>query len=284
MIVGHSRQKTGTWSASGTGAAILTSTSQLVDGRPGTLTRCQWISGSQTTSSVTRLRLDWSTGFVPGLVGLSNLSLPVGTLISARYRRSTDSAGTYPYNPTAYNATQRIVEGPFGERTWWTLLQAGATAIVGVEFQFWNDVNGSASISASSTFDIGEAWISPTTEFDAAPGISIDDTDPTTINYTPTRQPYAVPGTPYRQLQFRLRTASQDDWFAIYRPLLARLTGGEVAAYIPRYQDTSGAFDADLLHSYAMLGTLQRLPGMSHRAGPWFESDQATVIESPIPT
>jgi hypothetical protein len=287
MKIGHSRQKTGTWSASGTGAAILTDAGLLVDGRPDTLTRFRWISGTQTLTSVTRIRLDWATGFVPGLIGLSNLSLPAGTLISTRYRRSTDGAGTYTYNPTVYNGGQRIVEGPRGERTWWLLLAAGADPIVGIEFQFWNNVNGVVSIAASSTFDVGEAIICPTSDLVIEAGWTLETIDPTTADFSRSRQPYLDPGCPYRQLQFTPAMRRQADVYGgsnDLEQLLAKMDRGQVCAYVPRWQDGAGAFDAQMLHRTAMIGVATKLPRISQRAGTWFVAGGATIVESPIPT
>src|SRR5690349_17335448 len=120
MRIGHSRPTDITWTVSGGGASIDTSTYELTDGRPDSLTSFTWRDGTQNTSTEWKLRGEWSSGaIVPGLVGLMNIDLPVGTKVQVAFRRSTDSAGTYPYAADANVTSQRIVEGPAGERTAW---------------------------------------------------------------------------------------------------------------------------------------------------------------------
>lgn len=286
MFVGHSRPSGGTWSVSGTGAAILSDASNLEDGRPDTLTAMRWLSGTQNTSSVFRLRYDWTSGaIVPRLVGLSNLSLPAGTKVTASFRRAGDTAGTYPYTPTAYNATQRIVEGPAGERTAWIMLPDGATPVVGVEIQIWNDVNGVASIPASQQFTNGEAWVSGGTDVPIATTPTMTTIDPTVTNWSTNNQPYTVPGTPYRQFQFALATANIATWRNVYAPLLAKINRGARCFYCVSLYDRPGAaFSAEALHADGLIGVSTALPQRKHNQVGIWDSGTCSVTESPIPT
>ena len=280
MIIGHSIPSA-TWTLSGTGAAFL-SPVQL-GSRPDRVTAIRWLSGTQTTSSVLRLRGEWTTPIVPGLLYLAGGDLPAGTKIDVAWRRASDPAGTYPYQPAAHNSPQRVVAGPRGERTCAILLQPGATAVVGVEVRIYNDVAGVPAIPASATITLGAVIPCATTELPLAPGVEIDPIDPTATTTSGTRAMYAVPGIPYRQLTCSLQTADQAAWFSAYAPLLARIDRGRPAVYVPRYKVPSGAFDAGLLHAYAMIGAATKLPQMQHLARPYFGSGQFTVDEWPVP-
>lgn len=291
MKIGHSRPVGGIWSLSGTGAAFLTSTANLADGRPDTVDRLQWLSGAQSTSSVLRLRCEFDDAIVPGMVGISNCSLPVGTLIRARYRRASDPVGTYPYNPAAQNEGQRLIQGVRGERTWWVVLNPGATPVKGVEYQFENNVGGSAVIPASSTFELGDVIIVATDEVVIDKDWSDEWVDPTVTDFSWSRQPYSKPGTPYRVLNFQLPLRHQKKYFGDatapslldYEELVAKLDRGQRCVYVPRWQNPDGTFAEGLLHRTARIGIATKLPKFNHRAGPNFDSTAFTVIESPIP-
>lgn len=284
MFFGYGRPTGVTWTVSGTGAAILSPATQLDDNRPGTVTRLQWLSGAQTTSSVMRLRADWSgAAIVPRIVGLSNASLPAGTKITASFRRTSDTAGTYPYTPTAYNATQRIIAGPRGEQFAWILLPDGATPITGVEIQIYNDVNGTARILAGAQFTIGEAVVMAGIDANIQQGSNTDEIDPTTVSYSTFRQPYAMPGSVYRQLSFKMVVDVKASYLATYRSLFANLDRGQTGMYVTTYKDGTGTFSADVLHQNAMLGVATKLPGAIQKDGQYFDSNTVVVQETPIP-
>lgn len=150
MLISFARPDAITWSLVGTGAAFLTSEDALTDGRPTSATRIQWLSGTQTTSSVLTLRGTWITGGVDiRLVGLVGLTLPVGTKIVCK--REFDLSWGGPQEA-------RVIERADGVRVAWFYFDEDSQERTGFEFEIYNDVNGSASIVANSTFDIGEAW------------------------------------------------------------------------------------------------------------------------------
>jgi hypothetical protein len=294
MIFGHSRPRDIVWTVYGTpGALMVSSPANLSDGRPDTLARLQWMTGTQTTASVLHLRGDWTSGaIVPRIAGLSNLSLPVGTLIGVSFRRSTDAVGTYPYTPAMQATTQRVFQGPRGEQTAWLIVNPGATAIVGVDIAIFNDVDGTASIPASSQFTLGEAPITAGTEIDIDTTWDMTTIDPTTVAFSWSRQPYSVPGCPYRQLTVKTPMDVQTAYFGDiatptvvdYEELMAKLDRGQSCVYIPRYLDAAGAFSVQLLHRTAIIGVATMLPKATHKAGPYFDSTPITVVEAPIPT
>jgi hypothetical protein len=299
MFFGFQRPSDITWTVAatgpgGTGQSIVSSIANVNDGRPDTTARYQWpTGGSQTTSTAMYIRGDWSAAsFSPRLVGLSNISLPAGTKVSVSFRRTSDTAGTYPYTPTMYNNNQRIVALPRGEKTCWILLPAGATACLGVQFAIWNDVNGSAGIAAGTYFNVGEQVVCSGIDWDLEPGWDQYEVDPTDGDFSWKRQPYRSPGTVYRQLEAQLAIDTQKVYFgdssnpsAIdVQELFALLDRGQSAVYIARYLNASGSFDTQMLHRMALMSSVIQLPKITQKAGTFYSAGNFTVTESPIPT
>lgn len=288
MLIGFDRPDA-IWTVSGTGASITAAIDNIDDGRPDTLTRLQWISGTQNTSSVFKLRADWTDGIVPRIAGLSNISLPVGTKVQVRFRRASDTAGTYPYEPTqALAAYQRVFEGPRGERTAWILYDDGATAVVGCEIQIYNDVNGAATIVASALFDVGEAVVAGGADVKLALGPSRTPIDPSTQSFSWESTPYTTPGLPYRQLSVKFAIDQESAFVGggmDIETLLGRIDRGQRAVYVQSYTDAAGNYSAQLAHRYALIGIATRLPVISHEPNSvrLYSTGDLTIVESPIP-
>lgn len=166
MLLSYNRPESIAWSLLGTGAAFLTSSSRLTNGRPNSPTRIQWLSGTQTTSSVLTLRCN-ITGDEQSIrmAGLVGTTLPVGTKVVCKRLFSlswTDSQ------------QQRVIERPDGVRVVWFYFDPLTYPYRGFEFEIYNDVNGSADILADSTFDIGEAWAGEASEWCIRPTYQSD--------------------------------------------------------------------------------------------------------------
>lgn len=285
MLIGHSRPAA-TLSIAGTGATITAGSDQIADGRPDTLTAFTFNTGAQNTGVHMDIQLDWTGAITPRAVGLSNLSLPVGTKIDVLFKRATDGS-TYPYAPPMYASMQRIVAGPRGERTAWLLPKPGATPVVGVAIRVWNDVNGIASLAAGAPFTIGEAWVSDGTDYDIDTDWTDVATDPTVTNASASGQPFGVVGVPYRDLTFSLLADGETVVYGGAEDpdiLAARIDRGQTCLFVPRYMDVNAAFSADMLHRSARLARATSLPGRTHLSGPIFGSNKFTVREIPIPT
>lgn len=284
MIFGHSRPPDIDWRITGTGASIDTDEADLTDGRPDTVVEFTWRSGSQNTSTVTGLEADWSDPIVPGLVGVSNIDLPAGTKVAVSFRRESDPPLNYPYSADGHVTFQRVVEGPRGERTAWFVFDNTSTPVVGMRISIYNDVNGVADIVASQIFHIGEIFIGAADDICVGLEASIDQIDPTVAQFSWNNQPYVSPGTPYRQLNFRLRTASETTWRETYLPMLAKIDRGQTGAFVLSWTDASGNFDADVLHQHALIGITTKQPTQTHRQKRFYDSGAMAVIEAPIPT
>ncbi len=280
------------WTVSGTGAALVSAPENLDDGAPDTLTAFTFNTGAQTHGDHLPLarRLDVRSDRAR-IGGFSNLLLPPGTKLQMAFRRPGDAAATYPYVPAMENNGQRIVLGDMGERRVWILVKTGAVPVIGVEYQIINDVNGVASLPPGLPFQGGEAVITAGTDMPIDKEWGDDPIDPTVVNYSPNRQPYPDPGTPYRQLDFKMPLARMKQVYGDpadasaldYKALFAKMNRGQTCVYVTRYLDEAGVFSAQLLHDTAMLGIATKLPKLNHKAGPLFVSDSGTIIESPIP-
>lgn len=287
MIIGHSRPILPSWSVSGTGAAILSSTTQLADGHPKTKTKFRWLSGTQSSlTSILRLRMEWGTPLVPRLTALLGTTLPVGLYTTTRWRRASDPFGTFPYAPTSLNDNQRIKAGPRNERRRWELLAPGADACVGVEYAFLNNVSGSVAISASAEFFINEIGVFAADEVDIDRAWTLETIDPTVKEYEAVQNADNY-GYPYRRLKCKFPLEPLDDVFGTAsdnrEALLAKIDRGQVCAYVPRYR-IDGVFDENLFHRTAIMGAATELPDFSHNSGDYFTSTQMTVVENAIPT
>ncbi len=162
MLISYSRPSPITWSLTGTGAAFLTSSARLDNGRPTSATRLQWLSGAQTTASVLSLRGDW--GFdeqiIVGAAGLIGLTLPVGLRIVC----SLKFAGFWIYRTTE----GVVVERADGVRVAWFTFPVNVLSVPvqGVQFSIYNDVGGVVSpVAADSDFEIGEVWAGISSEW-----------------------------------------------------------------------------------------------------------------------
>jgi hypothetical protein len=128
---------------SGTGAAFLTDSGALNDGRTGSGASLRWTNGTQNTSDYVQITATLSspldTVAPQGVVGVCNVQgLPVGTKL--------DIAGV----------TQRLVAGERGELGAWALpFATGNTCVI----RIYNDVNGTSPIVPAAEFFIGEIFV-----------------------------------------------------------------------------------------------------------------------------
>ncbi len=290
MLIIHSRPSGVSVAVTGsTGAALATSSAELFDGRPDSVTRFTWPSGAQTTSTVLRLQLTWGAAQVLRGWALLNTSLPEGTRIVVALKRPADSGFTYS---PASGTEQRVVTKPRGERLAMGVFPAGLDAAIGIELAIYNDVNGSASITASSAQDVGEIVIGSGSLVDHEKSWAIDLVDPTIIERSESSQPWAQAQPPYRELSWTPAYLDEGAVFGDaaaptvedFEELWAKLDRGQQALFIPRYLDAAGAYSAQLLHRSAIFGTARKAPQTKHLAGPLYGFGEVLVTEAPIPT
>lgn len=290
MLILHSRPTDTAVAIGGsTGGALATAADTLFNNMPDSLTRFVWPSGAQTTSTVLRIQMTWGTGLSPRGWALLNTTLPVGTKIVASLKRPADSG--FPYNPTTGD-TQRVVELPRGERIAMGAFPSGMDDCIGLELAIFNDVNGVASITASSAQDIGEVYFGAGTDMDLKIDYSIVSIDPSGDDRTQSSQIAVDAEPPYRQLTFTPCIRRESEVFGDsaslssedFEELWAKLDRDQFAVFIPKWQDSVGAYSAQLLHRTAVFGRAKKMPGAKHLALGWYEHAEVTVEECPIPT
>lgn len=176
---------------SGSGAAILTPASALVDGRTGTDTAIRWTDGTQNTNSYVEFTVTIADPYAAtarqGAFGVCNCTLPAGT-------RMAIVPGSY---------AQRLVAGERDERSAWWLPGTNSNSLV---FRIFNDVNGSSPIVAASEFAIGEIFvgrcISLCTLADSNPSDTL--TDPTSSRRSDGGQLWPLMRKTYRSVSATL--------------------------------------------------------------------------------
>jgi hypothetical protein len=171
---------------SGSGAAFLTPSSAMADGRTGTVTAIRWTDGTQNVSSYVDITVTIADPLAAtarqGVAGVCNVSMPVGTLLNIG------------------GSTQRLVAGARGERSAWMLPATNSNTLV---IRIYNNVNGVASIVAASEFAIGEIFVGRVitlcTLASASPSAQIQD--PTGYARSDGGQLWQLMRKPYRQVQ-----------------------------------------------------------------------------------
>jgi len=136
---------------SAAGAAFLSDTAALGDGRPSTVTRCQFVNGPVTSASTVRIGVTINTqdGSNPelGVIAALNLSLPVGTVMRVYDAASYPAPGSLIGATTLQQNNTGIVSG-------WVVpndnVQSNA---VFVEF-----VNNTGLITANEEFTVGDIF------------------------------------------------------------------------------------------------------------------------------
>ena len=172
-------------STTNTGFAALTPFTPLTDGRTGGGTSFQWCSGAQTTSTTCTITItltsDLDATAVIGGVGICNVvGLPAGTLI------------------TVNGVAQRLVAGIRGELNAFYLPQLSNNTLTIV---ITNNVNGSASIAASTVFSIGEIVVGRAVQLPTindSPYLTEDLSDPTAYQRSDGQQLYSAMRKPFR--------------------------------------------------------------------------------------
>lgn len=187
MLLSYARPAGISWFIVGTGAAFLTDQAALTNGRPGSATRIQWLSGAQTTASVLKIQGGWSAyGYnnVQRMAGVIGTTLPVGTKIIA----SLSTGIGYNVAPTE----TRVIQRPDGVRVALFVFPDGLPGTFAVQFAIYNDVNGYATIDAGSTFDIGELWVGPAVEWCIRPTYESGREDLSKMQLSIGGQPFPV--------------------------------------------------------------------------------------------
>ena len=279
MYYSHSRPSI-TWTVSA--GTIITDPTRLTNGRPGSVTRFTWPAGAQTTSTTMALEGVFDKACSPGLVGLRNVSLPVGTLVKIQ----ADFGAGY-VNIAAPNQS-RVFARPNGEKVLWIVLPTGLASASALQFVIYNDVNGAVSIVASSEFTIGEAWVGPGLDLGIQNNWSFAPDDSTKTTWSRDQQPSTRKGTTRRVLTWTPAMVKELAMFgdpanpsAIDMELLiGKMALDTPVVCVPRTLDAAGAYSDYLVNRTAVFGIATKKSLPKHAAGPWYQGNDITLSEA----
>lgn len=227
MIIGYGNYVI-SWTIGGSagGSQFLAPTdgSALSDGRSGEVQSCVWISGGQSTSSYVELvgtiTSPLAATAVQGVIGLINLSLPVGTKV-------------------VHGAvTQRLVRGERGEVSAWFVPHVENNTVT---IRIYNDVFGAATIVPNREFAIGEIFVGQAIQLPAlttGSNPSDDLQDPTAFNRSAGGQLHQTMRKQYRVMQRQLGPFT-----------IAQASGGAASDLPDGSGDTAGFIDIRGLRS-----------------------------------
>ena len=133
--------------------------SELFNGQPRDVSRAQWPSGTMTTSTTIAVQATFPSMPLPAVGAFLGLSLPAGTKVVIKARADGNSATGRTILRS--DGTVGLVWYFAKVAHWPTIEPADDINITGIKITIYNDVNGSASIAASSFSDLGEVFISP---------------------------------------------------------------------------------------------------------------------------
>lgn len=255
MLLSYSRPSGISWSLIGAGSSFLTDEAALTDGRPGSATRIQWLSGTQTTSSVLTLRGTFASSEQIGLTGLVGLTLPEGLRIVGALQFDL----SWNYSPVEGVVVQR----EDGVRVAWFNFPDTIEPATGIEFQIFNDAGGISPIAADSYFSIGEAWGGPSVEWCIRPSYQSGREDLSKMKQSIGGQPFVVRRRALALSQIELSPVTYDSAYGAIgttREGVAfvrnQLLGYQpcVVVPMPAKPFTNGTTDMDYVNRHAEFG------------------------------
>ena len=181
------------------GATALTSLAGLKDGRPGAITRLQWPSGAQTTSTAITIDTTWATPIVPRVAGLVNVrGLPAGLRVRIGWQQTEGGAFDYQQQDSI------LFDNQAGDRFAWDTWASGLNACYGVRIEVFNDDGDSGTpVTAEAQFDLGEVYAAPGKSLCVLPDPQIDPIEGTVTDLSRSGQPYDAPQPPRRRWRFQ---------------------------------------------------------------------------------
>lgn len=277
MLISHSRPRNVAWAlrnSAGASLSFVTTPAALTNGRPGSVTRLVWPTGTYT-----QLEATWSEPSPIGLVGLIGTTLPPGMELRIAFR----IAGTSDF--VVSPAMTRVVQRPMGERVAWMRPAPSAEWFDGMRLRIQNSMDVGFPVVVPGTYvDLGEIWLGDAEEIDADANWSIEYEDPTIGTETDLAQPYSQRGTVRRIVTFTPSVREDTllhnpDGFPLMERLLAKTNRGQQSVVVPRYEGE----DDYLLPITASFGTLAGKGSWKHVDGPHYEHAPLTLREAGIP-
>jgi hypothetical protein len=261
---------THSFAMSGTGAAFITSSALLADAKPSQVTRCRWISGTQTTSSFTRITVSLvnPAGGTPviGAVIVKGISgLPLG--LKVVFNGDTTHQVNLALCPSGGLEAIYVPAATFSASSF--------------TIDFYNNVSGATAVAASALFDVGEImaalrWVSP---FGMQTGWKPQWVDPSIQKNMGDNSNGKVARVPYRTLSIALSAVDWDNAYGTpssgqmnLQALGKTLAKSSRCLVMPRWQLT-GAIDQTVINAVALFGGVvpNGIGALENDKGVWFK-------------
>lgn len=259
-----------TFAISGTGAAFLSTSTLMQDGRPSQVTRCRWLSTAPNTANFVRITInltDPDAGTIKiggvGVFGITNL--PLG--LKVVFNGDTGNPVTLAKCPTGGLMAVYIPSA---------VITASSITV-----DFYNDVSGVATVLANATFEIGELIAGQ--RWYPKDGVQADwklkPVDPSVIRDSSDNQPNKLIKVGYR---IGTLNSSWLDWNETYgTPVVNpfnlqdfnfRMAKCTRALIIPRWRTTLGSVTPDKpsIVATAVIGMLTQMGDIENQGGVYF--------------
>lgn len=289
MLLSHTRVTGIAWSIStnGAGVSFATSTAQLTDGRPGSVSRFVWPSHANPDLAWVQMEGTWTAPATTRFIGILNINMFQGTEIQITFRRF----GTSTYDAPAGSVyVERLANGV--HVAYASLPDLGFSySGVRIKMLAYNAVFGGASIFVGTPVDIGEIWLGQLQDVPIKNDWSCNWEDSSLTRDSELIQPWAQRGTPRRVLQFTPDLRRLDGVYgarqglgtdvanAALEKITTRLDRAQQVVCVPRV-DASGYA---LMARSAVFGTAIKLGGYRHVRGDVYDTTPFTVREAPVP-
>lgn len=258
-----------TFSVTGAGASIVNDAAALTDGLPDQATRFTFVTGAQTTASVLKIQCVFSASQAIGGGGIFSTTLPAGTLITIKGKRSADSG--YTYDLGGNSQTQIVVsrDSDSNNVCIWQFAD-GIDPIAAYEISIFNNVNGTASIVAGAFFDIGEIIAAPRFYLDIDTGWTDDLAGNLNGRSTKTLQPWPTLFPPGRILTCARTLIPYDMAYGTPAPNLDQLRNliSQAQLCMVTLYAGDGTADYDKVQQKTMLALCTKFAPIKHDTGP----------------
>lgn len=266
---------TGTWAVAFAVDAAGDSTGpSLSDGDVQLPARFQWRVAAPSNTDYVDVKAAFAPSISVGLVGLTGVTLPVGTLIEI-------------HNGAAAVLTEvEVIELAEGGRCAWALLPV-PTISGDIRFRIKNSDGAGATVLASGEYvDLGEGWIGQVRDAPIQEVWAPKHVDPTTYERGAVSSLNADPQLTYRRFVFRadvLALLELIDGATDWEHFVASINRGQRCVVIPR-TSCEGLDDAYVVARTAVFGMVSTVPDVGHVGGDYFQGQADGVLnEDPSP-
>lgn len=260
MFISTDRPSPITWYIS-SGAAFVTSSSYLSDGKVAMPCRCSWTTGAQTTSTIMQISGAWSSSITVQIAAVlcpkTAYALPVGTPVSVTFLGP---------NVRVSGVIQKFADGSNGLILFSTSPVSGVT---GITLEITNNIGNATVFTAGQNLDMGEIWVGSVTAYKIANNVALGLADPTTNRRSHNNEPWPLFGKPYDTLSVEFSpmndAAAYDPTSSVtFRQVRYSLSTAQAALILPRvYKPGTTTVDNVALNQLAIFGRPDKIDDLT---------------------